>query len=312
MQRFKNILFIADGSRGEKSALARAVDLAVMNKAKLTLMDVLDLGSGYSVQSIASPQADNLTAKLLDERDEELESLRMKIEERANGVPVDVVVDSGVAAIQIIRAVIRDKHDLVIKAPESTQGTFGRVFGSTDMKLMRKCPCAVWLAKPLRSSHYRTMLSAVDTIGDSDEARVLAEDIMTISTSLAALEKSDLHVVHAWRLPGEAKLRGRQISSSGVEELLTNMKRSASEQLNEWLSRFPYERQHRHLLKGRPGEVIPKLVRSVNADLLVMGTVGRTGIPGLFIGNTAEKVLNSVECSVLTLKPRNFKSPVED
>jgi len=43
-----------------------------------------------------------------------------------------------------------------------------------------------------------------------------------------------------------------------------------------------------------------------------MGTVGRTGIQGFFIGNTAEEILNQVECSVLAVKPPGFQTPVPD
>jgi nucleotide-binding universal stress UspA family protein len=45
-------------------------------------------------------------------------------------------------------------------------------------------------------------------------------------------------------------------------------------------------------------------------ELLVMGTVCRTGVAGFLIGNTAEGVLDQINCSVLTLKPEGFKTPV--
>ena len=45
-------------------------------------------------------------------------------------------------------------------------------------------------------------------------------------------------------------------------------------------------------------------------DLIVMGTIGRSGLSGLLIGSTAEKVIDQVNCSVLTIKPDNFKSPI--
>jgi len=45
-------------------------------------------------------------------------------------------------------------------------------------------------------------------------------------------------------------------------------------------------------------------------DLIVMGTLSRTGIPGYFIGNTSESILSQVNCSVLTMKPPGFVSPV--
>ena len=65
-----------------------------------------------------------------------------------------------------------------------------------------------------------------------------------------------------------------------------------------------------HFLDGAPGRLIPQFVEENRVDLLVMGTVGRTGVPGFFIGNTAEQVLEQVECSVLAVKPDGFVSPV--
>ena len=56
--------------------------------------------------------------------------------------------------------------------------------------------------------------------------------------------------------------------------------------------------------------MIPKLAHEKQVDLIVMGTVCRTGIGGFFIGNTAEKILQDVDCSVLTVKPEGFVSPV--
>lgn len=74
--------------------------------------------------------------------------------------------------------------------------------------------------------------------------------------------------------------------------------------------RYAASQYRLHLPKGDQATVIPRLVRSHEIDLLVMGTVCRTGIPGFIIGNTAEKVLDTVDCSVLTVKPVGFVSPV--
>jgi nucleotide-binding universal stress UspA family protein len=46
-------------------------------------------------------------------------------------------------------------------------------------------------------------------------------------------------------------------------------------------------------------------------DILVMGTVARTGIAGFIIGNTAENILQTVTCSLLARKPNGFISPVQ-
>jgi len=66
-----------------------------------------------------------------------------------------------------------------------------------------------------------------------------------------------------------------------------------------------------YLLKGEAGRLIPALAAANEIELIVMGTVSRTGIAGLLIGNTAEKVLRQVDCSVLTVKPEGFITPVK-
>ena len=65
-----------------------------------------------------------------------------------------------------------------------------------------------------------------------------------------------------------------------------------------------------HLIKGPAAKTIHQVAESASADIIVMGTVGRVGIPGMFIGNTAEDVLQSAACSILAVKPEGFVSPV--
>ena len=68
---------------------------------------------------------------------------------------------------------------------------------------------------------------------------------------------------------------------------------------------------HEHVLQGWADDVIPEFAEQHRVDLIVMGTVSRTGIPGFFIGNTAEKILHRIDCSVLAVKPEGFISPVQ-
>jgi nucleotide-binding universal stress UspA family protein len=88
-------------------------------------------------------------------------------------------------------------------------------------------------------------------------------------------------------------------------------------QCETWLNRL-LEKHHLkdlklqvHLLKGEPGKLIPEIAGICGIDVIVMGTVCRTGIAGFFIGNTAEEVLRQVNCSVLTVKPDGFVTPVK-
>jgi nucleotide-binding universal stress UspA family protein len=64
------------------------------------------------------------------------------------------------------------------------------------------------------------------------------------------------------------------------------------------------------MLKGESGHLIPQLAAKLKVGLIVMGTVSRTGVAGLLIGNSAERILRRVDCSVLTVKPDGFVTPV--
>ena len=65
-----------------------------------------------------------------------------------------------------------------------------------------------------------------------------------------------------------------------------------------------------HLVKGWARKVIPDLAKRIEADLIVMGSVARTGVPGFIVGNTAEIILHQIDCSVLAIKPPGFATPV--
>jgi len=137
---------------------------------------------------------------------------------------------------------------------------------------------------------------------------------MDLASSLAERESAHLHVVHAWRLEGETTLRsGRaRVQPERLQEVLQTTEQIHSQILNNLLVHYGLttESPNVTLVKSGATDAILKLSKKVSADLIVMGTVGRTGIPGLFIGNTAEDVLQSNKASVLAVKPSGFVSPV--
>lgn len=311
MRRFKNILFIADGSKGEKSALTRAADLANKNHAKLTIFDAIEADD----QGIFDPKTNSMIEALrktqLQERLKELESLCKVVLSKHSGLRVAADVKTGNLARSAIRAVLVKHYDLVIKAPEGNTNKLEMLFGSIDQKLMRKCPCPVWIIKPSRKKHFRKILAAVDLSTFEPERESLAKQIMAVATALAKDEGGELHIVHVWQLAGEARLRGRQINKERVDKLLRDMQETCQSALDRLVKHYPYDKKAVYLIKGQAKDVIPELVENSDIDLVVIGTVGRSGIPGLIIGNTAERVLNAIDCSVLALKPEGFKTPIQ-
>ncbi len=219
---------------------------------------------------------------------------------------------TGTPFIEVIRAVQRNAHDLVMKVAQHDSAGAPVLFGSTDMHLLRKCPCPVWIDHPAGARPYRRLLAAVDPF--DDETGDLQRMILDLATSLAAREQATLDVVHAWELPGKSILangRGR-IPRNELDWLLADREKRHRQALDTLL--LPYdlgtEASNVHLFKGRPANIVSACAREQGADLIVMGTIGRAGIPGLIIGNTAEDVLRETQTPVLAVKPSDFVSPV--
>jgi nucleotide-binding universal stress UspA family protein len=104
-----------------------------------------------------------------------------------------------------------------------------------------------------------------------------------------------------------------RVPRSELEALLDTTEKSHREALDSLLSHYGLstESGNVHLFEGRPGEIISGYASEKGNDLIVMGTLGRTGIAGLFIGNTAEDVLRETQSAVLTIKPDDFVTPIE-
>ena len=311
MRRFKSILFVADGREGETSVFARAVGLANANSAKLTIFAAVDAERHHFGDQETLSQVEGIEEVRLEGRRKELESLRQEAISEHPQLTVDVAVETGSMAVSVILAVLVNHHDLVMKAAEGNVGKWKQLFGTSDQKLMRKCPCPVWIVKPSTETQFRRILAAVDLNPTEPDTESMARKIMELATSLAADEGSGLHVVHVWRLAAETALRGRQIDTTDVDQIVRGIEAAHQSELDGLLDAYPYDNRTVHLVKGRAGDVIPDLAESLDVDLVVIGTVGRAGVPGLLIGNTAEDVLNSVDCSVLTLKPEGFETPIQ-
>lgn len=323
MKRFKNILCVVDIRVACEPALERAVTLAENNQASLTVVDVTERVTAGIGLPEGGPISADLQAAMLSAHARGLETL---VDPHRKRIKIQTKVLQDTPFLEIIREVLRNGHDLVIKIPE-TWDWLDRLFGSDDMHLLRKCPCPVWLIKPQAPTSYRRILAAVDVDDDYPSAElesrsVINQQILEIAGSLAVSEFAELHVVHAWEATGESTMREsaflrrpkdevdayvEQVRLQHTESLNTLLHDVASGRGQEVLD---YLKPQIHLVKGWARKEIPVLSKQIEADLIVMGTVARTGVPGFIMGNTAETILNQVDCSVLAIKPPGFITPV--
>lgn len=320
MNLCSNILYLSEAGPAQASSLERAVTMAENNQAMLTVIDVVPVSvitAGIGLPTGGSIP-EQLQTAVVDNCRKELDALVEPYRERLD-IQTDVLV--GRRFIQVIRAILRNHYDLLIK-PVENPGFIERLFGSDDMQLLRNCPCPLWLTRAEEKPKYENILAAVDFdlhIPDTVD-QDLNWKILDLSSSLAISDFSAMHLIHVWDAPGELSIRlwsedPEQASiaylrgvRSGHEAALADLRTQFKARLGE--KSYDYLAPKFHLHQGTPATVIPEFARQIKADLVVMGTVARTGIAGLLIGNTAEAVLEQLQCSVLAVKPSGFVSPV--
>jgi len=323
MQRFKNILCVIEHGEASKPALDRAVALAENNQASLTVVDVIPrVPSGIGMPD-GGPISGELQAAMVREHEVRMEPL---IEPYRQRLDIQLKVLLGTSFLEVIREVLRNQRDLVIKCPESPSW-LDRFFAGDDMHLLRKCPCPVWLVKPETADSYQRILAAVDVDDNYAPAELktcqaLNDMVMELAGSLAVSEFAELHVVHAWEAIGESAMRHGAFMSRPEDEVnvyVEEVRRHHAQLLDTLMQEtgaklgpdaMDYIKPQRHLLKGSARKEVPALAKHLQVDCIVMGTVARTGVRGFIMGNTAETILEQLDCSVLAIKPPDFVTPV--
>jgi nucleotide-binding universal stress UspA family protein len=317
MRDVKNILYFADGEFGPSSTFRRAIDLARQNHARLTLMDVTP-ESGLAADLIKRyGLADE--AQQSEQRDAALTQLAS---DWAGDLLPHVRTPIGNPFVEVIRAVLRDGYDLLVKPARPRSGTEAGLFGSVDMHLLRKCPCPVWIDRePERhgsdagaddTPRYRSILAAVDPA--ATDARHLNQMIMDRATALAERDGAELNIVHAWRFMVANERQGVPVAGAGggLADALKHIERHHAEALGALVADYGLTMGDGrvHLAKGDAAEQVLARAEALGSDLIVMGTIGRPREAGVFIGTTAEDVLQGSRIAVLALKPEGFVSPV--
>lgn len=321
MTQFSNILYLARQDDTD-SALDAAISLCKINGGRLSIVSVI------TTMLSAAP-----TGRFHDELAEAFEALRAK---RLNhlhtlkaripkGIEAACEVMDGSLPIEVVRRVLNYDHDLVVAQaqPQQTSGPLRRLFASEDMQMMRKCPCAVLILKPSVSARFDRVFAAVDFDREDDDASPSAFNrrILSMAAGIADTQGQQLDVANAYDAPGEGAMVAGWIPTvpENLPGYIDRCRADAEDRLNRLVQQVATETRlanlkagevKTHVVKGWARYHIPRLVDAAQADLVVMGTVGRVGVPGLLIGNTAETILGEIDCSVLVLKPDGFVTPV--
>lgn len=305
MPRFRNILVGVDLSQPNRfvssalpppgvEAVERAMWLAKRNSARLTFFYALDVSAATERMILES---DGGKETVLDEARDVLNELAARA--TTEGVTAGIELRFGKSWLELIRQVLRNEHDLVVAGTRHRGARQGFLMGSTGIKLLRKCPCPVWITQPQPEKEIKSILVAHDL-------RPVGDLAMELGCAMAELHGARLHVLHSLEIEVDEGFPAH-IWPNRLTELRANAEQHLNAQLvSHELAKPPQV----HIVTGAPDFAILDRLDKDAVELLVMGTIGRGGIAGFIVGNTAERLLPRIPCSVLAVKPDDFICPV--
>ena len=304
MIALSSILVDIDALSERHPALEQAVDLASRSGARVKVVDVLP--------GVPSNARHFVTARIEEELVEHRRTRLTGITASVKNVPISIDVLRGRSAHALIQDVLRSRHDLVVRSHGRDPANAPERFGAVDMELLRQCPCPVWLVGPRRAAHTpRRILAAIHVAGADATERALNTTILEWALMLKELARAELTILQAWTVFGGSVLRSR-LRHDEFAECVEAARRAAEEGMTVFTEPFGNRLEGVTVdsRQGEPEEAIAEFVESRGTDVVVMGTVARTGIAGLLMGNTAERILQRLGGSVLAVKPPGFESPV--
>jgi nucleotide-binding universal stress UspA family protein len=310
MNRFKNILYISKGISDETDALKQAISLARNNQARLTFLILMP-----ELPDKLSDHLDRYQESITDNFNQFVQKTADQLGLNLNDIDHTLEISVGPApAIKAIKYAITHDHDLIIK--DSSSKPEGSKINSVELDLLRKSPCPVWICRPI--DHHRDDIRvavAIDPDNDHKAAENLSIDLLTLGHGLAKTGDGRLSVISAWDYEFEQYLLNNPwnpITKPEIDREVARIRTHHEEKLLTLINRagLDPENLNIHHKRGNPTTVIPNFVEDQDIDILVMGTVARTGIPGFFIGNTSENIIQQLSCSLLTMKPKGFVCPI--
>lgn len=316
MSLFRNILVGVDlthydavtlqPSKVAAAVVRQALGLAVKTSARLTFFSALDL----NLETL--PQLERTDFHYLTTNAEQTAAkiLRGLVQQaRDQGIEAVDKMALGKGWLELVREAMRDRHDLVLIGTRDRKGLEWMLFGSTAVKVLRRCPSPVWVVKPdgERSQLKILVASGLDPT---------AEEGLRLAAELARVWPATIHLLHVVDFPldrhwatslpdAREEAYRRRVREHAVKELEGQIDRTGARSVNP-----PVQVHLMDEIGVLPDEGILQFLQKEPMDLLVMGTIGRSGIAGAMIGNTAERLLPHLSCSLLAIKPKDFVSPV--
>ncbi|XQW83638.1 universal stress protein UspE [Thalassotalea piscium] len=306
MEKYQKILTIIDPTCDVQKALDRAVQLANKTNATITaFLSIYDFSYEMTTM-LSSDEREAMRTSVIKDRELWLSEKIAPLEKA--GINIDSkVIWHNRPFEPIIEQVINGNYDIVIKGTHEHDKLKSVIFTPTDWHILRKCPCPVLLVKDHSWPKDGNILAAINVGSDEEEHISLNNKITEEALNLAKIIDANVNLVNSF--PGTPVNIAIEIPEFNANEYNESMLNHHKTAMAIHAEKYNIPVKNTYVAEGLPEEVIQNQAVALDAELVILGTVGRTGLSAALIGNTAEHVIDSLNCDVLALKPDGYQSP---
>lgn len=279
----KKLLMATDLSARSDRALERTVALALENGAELTIVHVID-------EDLPAPAADAQKKAAKQAIHEHIDTLTA-----GNGPHISVEVVFGRVYVDILEMSEKTKADLIVLGMHREDAFKDKFRGTTAERVIRAGDIPILLVKDRVSGPYRQVIVGTDFSIYSKHA---------VEFAIKFVPNGEFHLVHAYGVPFEGFLYGHDTRRQVAKLHQVRFQQVIDEEMATFLASLEENatRLDHVMQEGVAQEVIHRQVGQLEADLLVIGTHGRTGVAHAFLGSVAEDLLRAPPCDVLAVK----------
>ena len=309
MLKYQNILVFIDPTQELQPALARATDIAQKQKGTTLTLFLCCYDLSYEMTSLSSSEERQAMQRIvIKENTAWLEAIAVPYQNEGVTINTTVVWHSRPFQAAIIE-VLKHDYDLVIKATHPHSKLSAILFTPTDWNLLRKCPVPLLLVKHHDWPENGNILCAIDCKSMQDhEHHMLNQQILDEANSMSGIINSKTHIVTAYPSPPmNIMLELPEFDPINYED---GLKKFHKEALVQYAKNNKIAESEMHLVQGLPEDVISNVAKEIDAELVILGTVGRSGLSATLLGHTAEQVIDQLDCDLLALKPTGYISPI--
>ncbi len=300
-----NILVaIGDPFAEVQHGLAKAVAIANRCGATLTLFNAFMVPQMVPPSAYESSEA--VLAAAIRERQDRLRRLARKF--RASSAKCVVRWDYP-SHEAIVRQVLRSKPDLLVTESRRHRRLARLVLANTDWELIRSCPCPLWFVRSAQLPRRPKLLVAVDPGHAHAKPARLDGLLLRSAQGLVQQLGGSIDMLHAYEAP-LGVVRGVLRKAAKQTGRALELSEAAVRGVQKLAQTHAIDAPRCHVEEGAADAVIESSVQRLATDVLVMGAVSRGRLAAPIIGNTAERVIDHVDCDVFVVKPAGFETQV--